>query len=358
MPDRTIARPKGRSHARYLSTFLALVLAGCASHGSHTNSQAALPEWERAHVAAVAAYQAGNYTQSAEHARLAHQAVVATLGPQTDEAAGVLSMLAAAELANGRHAEAAEGFEASLRILRAVDEPQARDITGALNNLGELYRQQDELDRALPYFEEAHATSEAAFGATAIESARTRASLAMIRHQLGHLDQAQRDYATALELMDVAGAAPGDKARVRANQADLLARMGDTAAARAALEDVLAIEEAHLPADHPNLAYTLNSLAVVADAQKQHAEALTFYERALAIRRATLPPEHPALAVILGNMAGTYADMGNTSEARARYVEAIRILRSGSGSGSGGGGGGGNQHPDLQAYEAGLRALD
>ncbi len=275
---------------------------------------------------AVAAYRLGEYARSAELAGKAHALAAATPAATDSDILGPLSLLAAAELALGRYAEAAASFEESIAILRRNQDSDPADIAAALNNRGELHRQQGQPVQAAPFFEEAHRTVEASLGPTHLVTTRALASLALVRQQMGALEQADRDYATALEHMASAGAPPLDRARVLANHADLLLRTDRSDDARIALDQALATEEAHLAPGHPELAYTLNTLGVAADAQERYEEALGFYQRALTIRTNALPEGHPALAVVLANMAGTQAAMGRTADARGGYERALAIL--------------------------------
>lgn len=304
--------------------------------------------WDQAYLDATEAYERGDYATSAELARTAHSAARAATGADSWETGSMLSLLAAAQLALGNYPEAATAFEASLATLRRSPDPEAyADITTALANLGELYRQQGQLERALPYYEEAYRTSEENLGPDHADTAHALAALALIRHESGALEQAATDYDSALRRMADAGITPLEQVNVRANQADLLMRTGRQDEAQAALEEILATQLAHLPPGHPHLAYTLNALGVLADAQEHYEDALLLYQRALMIRRNALPDGHPAIARVLANMAGTHADMANIADARASYLQAISILQAAHG----------NDHPDIAEYEDALREL-
>lgn len=340
---------ESRCPAASVALLLSLTLASCAS-GDRIGIEppaAAQHDWKQAYAQATSAYQHAEYADSAALARIAHSSAIATLGVDTKEAGAALSLLAAAELALGRFPEATSAFEESLATLRRAPDSDPKDIAAALGNLGELYRQQGQLDRALPYYEDGYRTNELAYGPTHIETARALAALALIRHESGALPEAEQDYTEAVALMARAGAPPLQLAKVQANFADLLLRTHRVDEAKSILDDVLAAEQAGLSPGHPDIAYTLNALGTVADAQGRYDEALEFYRRALGIRMEALPTGHPATATVLANMAGAYADIGNIPEARACYDRAIEILRDAHG----------DQHPDIADYEAALRAL-
>ena len=68
------------------------------------------------------------------------------------------------------------------------------------------------------------------------------------------------------------------------------------------LRSVARIQEAELGALHPDLANTLNNLAVVAEKRGRLSDAETFYRRAVAIATASLPVDHPMIAASRENL--------------------------------------------------------
>ena len=68
---------------------------------------------------------------------------------------------------------------------------------------------------------------------------------------------------------------------------------GDFASADELLRGAARIQEAELGPLHPDLANTLNNLAIVAEQMGRPGDAETLYRRATAIASASLPPDHP-----------------------------------------------------------------
>jgi tetratricopeptide (TPR) repeat protein len=95
--------------------------------------------------------------------------------------------------------------------------------------------------------------------------------------------------------------------------------------ARSLRERALAIREAHLGADHPDTAQSLNNLAVVLRDQGDLDGARPLHERALAIREAQLGPDHPDTAQSLTNLANVLYDQGDLDGARPLYERAVAI---------------------------------
>jgi hypothetical protein len=84
--------------------------------------------------------------------------------------------------------------------------------------------------------------------------------------------------------------------------AERAASAGNLASADALLRSVARIQEAELGPLHPDLANTLNNLAIVAENTGRPGEAETFYRRAVAITSASLPAEHPMVAASRQNL--------------------------------------------------------
>jgi hypothetical protein len=78
--------------------------------------------------------------------------------------------------------------------------------------------------------------------------------------------------------------------------AEQAAVSGDFSSANELLREAARIQEAELGPLHPDLANTLNNLAIVAEKTGQTGDAETFYRRAAAIATASLPADHAMVA--------------------------------------------------------------
>ena len=103
--------------------------------------------------------------------------------------------------------------------------------------------------------------------------------------------------------------------------------LGDFAAARKSHEQALAIRRKSLPADHPDIATSLNNLGKVQDNLRDYAGAKQRYEEALAIRRKSLPPDHPDIAQSLNNLGYVQWELREYAGAKQRHEEALAIRR-------------------------------
>src|ERR1700694_3122395 len=112
-------------------------------------------------------------------------------------------------------------------------------------------------------------------------------------------------------------------------EAGALYSQGNYRQATIIMGQALGVAEKTFGPDHPDVATTLNNLALLYKAQGQYAQAEPLYKRSLAIREKALGPDHPDVAVSLENMALLYRKAGREKEAEAleKRAAAIRILR-------------------------------
>src|SRR5262249_43517836 len=92
---------------------------------------------------------------------------------------------------------------------------------------------------------------------------------------------------------------------------------GQFEAAERLYRQSLAIKQKLFGPSHPDLAMTINNLAVISKAQGKFAEAESLYQQALAIFAAALGPDQPKVGVCVGNYAGLLREPGGDGEERA-----------------------------------------
>ena len=89
----------------------------------------------------------------------------------------------------------------------------------------------------------------------------------------------------------------------------------------------LAITEASLGKDHPNVATELSNLATLLRVTNRLAEAEALYRRALAITEASYGSDHPTVAIRLNNLAGVLRATNRLSEAEPLTGAHSSLLR-------------------------------
>ena len=87
----------------------------------------------------------------------------------------------------------------------------------------------------------------------------------------------------------------------------------------------LGVAEKERGSDHPDVALSLNNLALLYNAQGQYAAAEPLYKRSIAILEKALGPDHPNVATSLNNLSELYKKMGKTQEAATLAARAAKI---------------------------------
>jgi serine/threonine protein kinase/tetratricopeptide (TPR) repeat protein len=175
----------------------------------------------------------------------------------------------------GRAADAEELYVESLRIRRRVLGDSHPSVATALNNLAGV-RVLSRPAAALPLYREAMAIHLLRQGADHPITIRTRTNLARALHLAGAIDEAEREYATAL----AHGTTRWPEghltlAAILLRQALLAADRGQPSRAESGLRSGLAMRRKLLPADHPQIADAEGSLGAFLTGQQRFAEAET-----------------------------------------------------------------------------------
>ena len=77
--------------------------------------------------------------------------------------------------------------------------------------------------------------------------------------------------------------------------------------------------------DHPDVATSLNNLALLYNSQGKYSEAEPLYVDALEMTKRLFTGDHPDVASSLNNLAGLYHSQGKYSEAEPLYVDALAM---------------------------------
>jgi tetratricopeptide (TPR) repeat protein/transcriptional regulator with XRE-family HTH domain len=102
-------------------------------------------------------------------------------------------------------------------------------------------------------------------------------------------------------------------------------RQGKYIQAEPLLQRTLSIREQVLGSDHPEVARVLNNLAVLYWEQGKYVESEPLHQRALSAREQSLGPGHPLVASTLNNLAELYMEQGKDVEAEPLLRRALRI---------------------------------
>ncbi|HIK12749.1 MAG TPA: tetratricopeptide repeat protein [Oscillatoriaceae cyanobacterium M33_DOE_052] len=92
-------------------------------------------------------------------------------------------------------------------------------------------------------------------------------------------------------------------------------------------EEALAMTKRLFQGDHPNVATSLSNLAELYRSQGRYEKAEPLYEDALAMRKRLFQGDHPDVALSLNNLAALYFSQGRYEEAEPRLEETLAMFK-------------------------------
>ena len=201
-------------------------------------------------------------------------------------------------------------------------------VAQALDELGVVLQQQDDLAGAEPLLREAVAQRRALLGAADSSTAESIDHLALLLEERDQYAQALPMFREALATRRALFG--GDDERV-AESIDHLAHVhwskGEYDEAEPLYRQALAIRERKLGPDHPVTAQTVHNLAQVQQMRGQADDAEALFRRALASKRKSLGNVHPSVTVNLNNLANLLRGQGRLAEAEPLAREALGLDR-------------------------------
>jgi tetratricopeptide (TPR) repeat protein len=142
----------------------------------------------------------------------------------------------------------------------------------------------------------------------------------------GAYKQAELWYQVGLmNLRDRLGNEHPDVATSLNNLALLYQMQGRYSEAEPLYYEALQLEQRLLGNDHSSIATCLNNLALLYESQRRYSEAEPLYIEALQLRQKLLGNDHPNVATSLHNLASLYESQGRYSEAEPLYNEALKL---------------------------------
>ncbi len=106
---------------------------------------------------------------------------------------------------------------------------------------------------------------------------------------------------------------------------NMLYERGQYSEAVRVAEDALKVAEKTFGPDHPDLAMSLNKLALLYLVQGKYAESEPLQKRALAIFEKALGLDHPDVATVCENLARCYRELGKEKDAEELEARAKKI---------------------------------
>jgi eukaryotic-like serine/threonine-protein kinase len=249
----------------------------------------------------------------------------ATHGPGDRTLLQALASMADLE-GRGEHWQAARRLlEERLELARAYPGADAPLLEAqALNELGRVAKEMDDLDLADDYLGRSLAVLSGRFGGPTMERAEALNGLGVTARRRADYDAAQSYFERSLAIYR--GQLAPDHPELTATAANLAQVMRDQGRfdeSVALYREVLASRERVLGEDHPLVATTARNLGLTYWQARRLPEARELFERTLAIRRRVFGPHHPRVAVMLNDLGRLAEEQGDLDTARADYLAAL-----------------------------------
>ncbi|MGA7304558.1 MAG: serine/threonine-protein kinase [Rhodothermales bacterium] len=228
----------------------------------------------------------GQYERAAELLKKAGLLWRSELGDNAPELAETLRLRSSALVGLRDLDGAATAAKEALQIAEKAYDPPDQSIADGLNSLARVYEVSARYDEADSLLLRSHDMLVALFGP---------------------------DDERTIEALKLRGA--------------LLTSSGRFPEAETVNRAVLAWQRQHLPENHPDIAATLNDLAVSIKGQSRFAEAQPFYEEALAIQKKVLGSDDPRTATTLKDLAILHGVQGHYKVAEPYFKEALAAFQ-------------------------------
>ncbi|HLL80589.1 MAG TPA: FxSxx-COOH system tetratricopeptide repeat protein, partial [Ktedonobacteraceae bacterium] len=253
------------------------------------------------------------------------------------EAARLLDQAGVYLFIHGQYALAAHILRLALVIRETMQKDESNALAETLNTLASCYLFQGDFAQAEPLFTRVLTDCEALHGAYHADVANALNNLALLFIHRGLYIQAEVCLERAMSiwnrLEEEQQAKQGrqeqhpDLARTLNNLALLYHHQGKLREAEQYYLRGLAIWETVHGPSHPDLAVHLNNLAMLYFQMHNDAQAEPLFRRALEIREKTLGSEHPAIAHSLTYLARSYQRQWKYAEAELLFKQALKIRR-------------------------------
>jgi tetratricopeptide (TPR) repeat protein/tRNA A-37 threonylcarbamoyl transferase component Bud32 len=194
------------------------------------------------------------------------------------------------------------------------DQPAAEFEIRAI--IGNSYRSLGALDDSERHADRALQVASEEFGDVALETARARSGLALLRQDQQRFDEAQRQFERALQIRrELLGPAHQEVATTVGNLALMHFDAGELDSAEAGLREQLGLRERIYGDVHPAVALVKFNLARVLAASGQPEEAAGVHRDALADRESILAADHPDIHASSVALAQVFITLKKLDEA-------------------------------------------
>lgn len=245
------------------------------------------------------------------------------LGNESPDYLGALGSIAIVYQGQGKYDKAEEIILALLNYFKGQNKDKEQ-INTMQNNLGELYRNMGDYERAEPALMEAVKTAPE----NSLAIATSLNNLALVQKAIGKYAEAEVSYKKAIDAYKFQNKTNHpDYTNPVNNLGELYRTMGRTQEAANAFMEVIEIRKKLLGTDHPNYANALNNLALLESEVGYYEDAEKHFLECTIIYKKILGEQHRFYANALNNLAFVYKATGKIEKAKETYEECLRLAK-------------------------------
>ena len=258
----------------------------------------------------------------------AHENALALSAPDDSTAvAGALDDIGLSLYSLGRLEAAEERFRSVLAMRRASS-PESAELASAYNNLALALAGLDRRKEAVAHYTTALEIRRRVLGEAHPDTTFSLTNLATLLTQMGEYDRAEAMFFDALEQRRRAfGTGHPAVASVIYQLGWLNSNRKRWVKAERYHREALSLRQSRMGLDHPSVGVSLNALASTLRNQGELEEARLLLEQALSNYRAAYGESHHDIALVISNLAGTHAALGDFEKAEALYAQALEMCR-------------------------------
>src|SRR5262249_53157240 len=203
--------------------------------------------------------------------------------------------------------------------------PDHPSVSSSLNNLGALYEDMGDYERAKQRLKQALAIDEKISGPDNRGLVPALNNLAEGCRLSRNFTEAQPLYLRAIKILEEASPNSSVLGVMYTNLGKMYQEQGDYAQAESTLKHAMEIYEKALDPNHPSRGNLLNHLSTVYFFKGDCAQAEDLSLRALSIYKNSLSPDNPRVAEALNNLVSVYRATGKIAQAIAARKDSVAI---------------------------------
>ena len=221
---------------------------------------------------------------------------------------------------------AMEYCQEALEIRKKELGPNHVDVAMSYNNLGLVYNDTGDLEKAKEYYQLAVKIYKQQFGPNHVNVATSYNNLGVVHRKTGDLEKAKEYHQLALEIeKEQLGPKHVDVAGSYNYLGSVYRETGDLEKAKEYHQLALEIEKEQLGPKHVEVAASYNNLGLVHQKTGDFEKAKEYHQLALEIRQEQLGPNHTDVAASYNNLGSVYWKTGDLEKAKEYHQLAVEI---------------------------------